>query len=181
MAMVQPVSRAVYFSSPEANAMRNEDSSLLAAPVIVAARFDPVLALTAHISAAYFGTNKIDTEKVARLITEIHRTLAGLARNGQGTPEPAALASPVSQLPGSLDPRKTVFPDHMLCLECGAKRKALKRHLSDSHQMTPEEYRAKWNLPVTYPMVAPNYSKARSKMAKAMGLGKSGRRAAGKR
>jgi predicted transcriptional regulator len=68
--------------------------------------------------------------------------------------------------------RRSVFPDHLICLEDGAKLKTLKRHLSAEHGLTPEAYRAKWNLPANYPMVAPDYAKARSRMAKAAGLGR---------
>jgi predicted transcriptional regulator len=163
--------RAVYFLNRRLLQMSDQVSSLLAAPVIVAARFDPVLALTAHISASYVGANRVEPGKVPPLIADIHQTLARLARNGHDTAEANAPRG-VTRLTGPIDPKKSVFPDHLLCIECGAQRRTLKRHLTESHQLTPAEYRAKFKLPDNYPMVAPNYSKTRSQMAKAMGLGK---------
>jgi predicted transcriptional regulator len=67
--------------------------------------------------------------------------------------------------------KKSVTPDHIICLEDGKKFKSLRRHLHSTYAMTPEQYRAKWNLPADYPIVAPNYAKARSELAKTMGLG----------
>ena len=74
--------------------------------------------------------------------------------------------------------RKSVFPDHIVCLEDGRKFKSLKRHLRTQYSMSAEQYREKWGLPAGYPMVAPNYAKARSTLAKQMGLGQQRRRAA---
>ena len=72
----------------------------------------------------------------------------------------------------AVDVKKSLFPDHLVCIECARKLKTLKRHLAEVHELTPERYRTKWKLPDTYPMVAPEYAKARSAMAKKMGLGK---------
>jgi predicted transcriptional regulator len=87
----------------------------------------------------------------------------GLTRLGTGAsaerPEPA------------VPPKKSVFPDYIVCLEDGKKLKMLKRHLKTSYKMTPEQYRERWNLGSDYPMVAPNYAKQRSKLAKQIGLG----------
>jgi predicted transcriptional regulator len=71
-----------------------------------------------------------------------------------------------------VDVKKSVFPDHIICLECGASMKMLKRHLATDHGMTPDEYRAKWDLPFSYPMVAPEYAATRSQLAKDSGLGR---------
>ena len=78
-------------------------------------------------------------------------------------------------------PKKSITPDYLICLEDGKKFKSLKRHLRTKYNMSPEEYRAKWGLPKDYPMVAPNYAKARSDLAKQMGLGQGGRQAAKKK
>ena len=77
--------------------------------------------------------------------------------------------------------RKSITPEHLICLEDGRKFKSLKRHLRTKYNMSPEEYRAKWGLPKDYPMVAPNYAKARSDLAKQMGLGQGGRQASRKK
>jgi predicted transcriptional regulator len=71
-----------------------------------------------------------------------------------------------------VDPKESVFPDHIICLECGTSLKMLKRHLATDHGMTPDEYRAKWNLPPSYPMVALGYAATRSQLAKDSGLGR---------
>jgi predicted transcriptional regulator len=67
--------------------------------------------------------------------------------------------------------RASIKPDYIVCLEDGKKLKMLKRHLMTHYQMTPDEYRAKWNLPADYPMVAPNYAEQRRMLAKKIGLG----------
>ena len=95
------------------------------------------------------------------LIQDVYRTLAGVGKD-QIAPEKQLPAVPV---------RKSVFPDHIVCLEDGKKLKMLKRHLKTSYDMTPDEYREKWQLPSDYPMVAPNYAKHRSSLAKKIGLG----------
>jgi predicted transcriptional regulator len=103
------------------------------------------------------------------LIQSVHLALAGVSA-GQEAPEvaPKEPAVPV---------RRSITPDYLICLEDGRKFKSLKRHLRTKYNMSPEEYRAKWNLPKDYPMVAPNYAKARSDLAKQMGLGQGGRQA----
>ena len=95
------------------------------------------------------------------LIQEVYRTLAGVGKE-QVLPDKQQPAVPV---------KKSVFPDHIICLEDGKKLKMLKRHLKTSYNMTPEQYREKWGLPPDYPMVAPNYAKHRSSLAKKIGLG----------
>jgi predicted transcriptional regulator len=98
------------------------------------------------------------------LIESVHAALAKAA-SGKAE-ESAALQAPAVPV------RKSITPDSMICLEDGLKFKSLKRHLRTAHGMTPEQYRAKWNLPSDYPMVAPNYAKTRSELAKGIGLGR---------
>lgn len=123
------------------------------------------LRLTSEISAAYFANNTTPPDQVAEVIVQIR---AALSRLQEGTkperpkPEPAV---PV---------RKSVTPDYLVCLEDGKKLKMLKRYLKARFGMTPEEYRARWNLPADYPMVAPNYAQLRSDYARQMGLGRKG-------
>jgi predicted transcriptional regulator len=137
---------------------------------------DRILALTTQIAVAYLGANAADARMVPELLRAIHRSLAGREPDSaQG--EPGQIRSvksrPVSR--ASVDLGKSVFADHLVCLEDGKRVTMLKRHLNTAHGLTPELYRAKWGLPATYPMVAPNYAKVRSGLAKAAGLGKRGR------
>ncbi|WP_310542734.1 MucR family transcriptional regulator, partial [Phenylobacterium sp.] len=87
-----------------------------------------------------------------------------------------AEVEPVAPKEPAVPVKRSIAPDHLVCLEDGRKFKSLKRHLRTKYDMSPEEYRAKWNLPKDYPMVAPNYAKARSELAKSMGLGQGGRK-----
>ena len=105
------------------------------------------------------------------LIASIHAALSGVS-NGPVEAEPG------TQGTGGADPQVESRPDFLICLEDGRKFKSLKRHLRTKYDMSPEEYRAKWGLPKDYPMVAPNYAKARSELAKSMGLGQGGRKPA---
>ena len=120
-----------------------------------------VLELTAQIVSAHVSNNAIGADSLPSLIQDVYRTLAGVGRE-QVVPEKQPPAVPV---------RRSVFPDHIVCLEDGKKLKMLKRHLKTSYNMTPEEYREKWQLPPDYPMVAPNYAQHRSSLAKKIGLG----------
>ncbi len=120
-----------------------------------------VLGLTAQIVSAHVSNNSVAPDALANLIQEVYRTLAGVGKE-QVVPEKQLPAVPV---------RKSVFPDFIVCLEDGKKLKMLKRHLKTSYNMTPEQYREKWQLPPDYPMVAPNYAKHRSTLAKKIGLG----------
>ncbi len=120
-----------------------------------------VLGLTAQIVSAHVSNNSVAPDALANLIQEVYRTLAGVGKE-QVVPDKQLPAVPV---------RKSVFPDHIICLEDGKKLKMLKRHLKTSYNMTPEQYREKWQLPPDYPMVAPNYAKHRSTLAKKIGLG----------
>ena len=129
-----------------------------------------LLEMTADIVSAYVGNNTVAAETIPTLIASIHAALAGTSLPPvEPEPEPKEPAVPI---------RKSVNQDFLICLEDGRKFKSLKRHLRTKYDMSPEEYRAKWNLPKDYPMVAPNYAKARSELAKQMGLGQGGRKPA---
>jgi predicted transcriptional regulator len=106
--------------------------------------------------------NQIGTGALPSLIQSVYRSLSTA-----GDVEPA----PVAQTP-AVPIKKSVFPDHIICLEDGKKLQTLKRHLNTSHDMTAEQYRARWNLPRDYPMVAPKYAARRSALAKEIGLGR---------
>jgi predicted transcriptional regulator len=124
--------------------------------------------LAADIVSAYVSNNSVPAGELPSLISDIH---AALLRVGSGSVEvPAEAPKPAVSL------KKSVTPDYIICLEDGKKFKSLKRHLRTQYNMTPEQYREKWGLPVDYPMVAPNYAKARSELAKEMGLGQQRRK-----
>ncbi len=126
---------------------------------------EDILALTAQIVAAHLGHNNVAVAEVPHLIAAVYRSLADA---GQGVVQTA----PLPQRPQpAANPKKSVFPDYIICLEDGKKLKMLKRHLKTSYNMTPEQYRERWGLSVDYPMVAPNYARQRSKLAKQYGLG----------
>ena len=127
-----------------------------------------LLEMTSNIVSAYASRNNLTTDDLTGLMESVYETLAKV--NGGGTKNGS---SPVAE------PRKPAVPvrdsitdEYLVCLEDGAKLKMLKRHLRTHYDLTPEQYRAKWNLPLDYPMVAPGYAKRRSKFAKSMGLGK---------
>jgi predicted transcriptional regulator len=124
--------------------------------------------LAADIVSAYVSNNSVPSGDLPSLINEIH---SALLRVGGGNVEaPAEAPKP------AIPVKKSVTPDYIVCLEDGKKFKSLKRHLRTQYNMTPEQYREKWGLPVDYPMVAPNYAKARSELAKEMGLGQQRRK-----
>jgi predicted transcriptional regulator len=124
--------------------------------------------LAADIVSAYVSNNSVPLGDLPSLINDVH---SALARVGNGQVEVAAEA-PKPAIPV----KKSVTPDFIICLEDGKKFKSLKRHLRTQYNMTPEQYREKWGLPPDYPMVAPNYAKARSELAKEMGLGQQRRK-----
>jgi predicted transcriptional regulator len=136
---------------------------------------DRLLTLTAKIAAAYVGANAIDATAVPGLIRDIQRSLTDLRPNSVGVPATARPPAVRSTAPPAIEIRKSVFADHLVCLEDGLKMSMLKRHLRTAHGLTPERYRAKWGLPGNYPMVAPNYARIRSRLAKEAGLGRRGR------
>ena len=121
-----------------------------------------VLRLTAKIISAHVGNNQVTVAALPALIQSVHRSLAAA---GTAEPAPAALMPAVPI-------RRSVFPNHIVCLEDGAKLKMLKRYLQVRYGMTPQQYRERWGLPVDYPMVAPNYTSHRSSLAKQAGLGR---------
>jgi predicted transcriptional regulator len=124
-----------------------------------------LLELTAQIVAAHVSNNSVALPDVPSLIEQVHRTLSGLGN------APAAPA-PVAERPQPAVPvKKSVTDEFLICLEDGKKLKMLKRHLKTAYDMTPEQYRERWGLPSDYPMVAPNYAKHRSSLAKKIGLG----------
>ena len=125
---------------------------------------DDLVQLTADIVSAYVTNNTVDSSALSKLIEDVHTALVRA---------PAAAAEPErKELVPAISIRKSVTPDYIVSLEDGRKFKSLKRHLQGTYGMTPDEYRAKWGLPRDYPMVAPNYAKARSDLAKRMGLGR---------
>ncbi len=131
-----------------------------------------VLGLTAQIVAAHVSNNPVGTEALPSLIHEVYASLAGM-----GQEPPAQAAEPRQP---AVPVKKSVFPDHIVCLEDGKKLKMLKRHLKTAFDLTPEQYRERWGLASDYPMVAPNYARHRSTLAKKIGLGTKPREAAGK-
>lgn len=120
-------------------------------------------ALTSQIVAAYVAHNKTASDALPPLIQSVHRALAAAGETPTSVAEKQQPAVPV---------RRSVFPDHIVCLEDGKKLKLLKRHLHAAYGMTPQQYRDKWGLPPGYPMVAPKYAAHRSSLAKRIGLGR---------
>ena len=123
---------------------------------------ETLITLTADIVAAHVSNNSVAVSDLPVLIANVHGALSGLG----GAP----VVPEVKQEP-AVSIRSSIKPDFIVCLEDGKKLKMLKRHLMTHYQMTPEQYRAKWNLAADYPMVAPNYAEQRRTLAKKMGLG----------
>ena len=128
-----------------------------------------LLELTTEIVVAHVSSNTLPVGDLSGLIGDVYRTLSSLGEIPE-VPEAAKPAVPI---------KRSVFPDYIVCLENGKKLKMLKRHLKTAYNMTPEEYREKWGLPADYPMVAPNYAKHRSTLAKEIGLGTKARKGQG--
>jgi predicted transcriptional regulator len=124
-----------------------------------------VLGWTAQILTSHLQNNPVAVSDLPEAINSVYRSLAALS-SGEAPQEEARPAVTV---------RRSVTPDYIVCLEDGKKLKMLKRHLKTSYDMTPDEYRQKWGLPPDYPMVAPNYARQRSALAKKIGLGSKGR------
>jgi predicted transcriptional regulator len=122
-----------------------------------------LLRLATDIVAAYVSNNAVSANDLPEMIRAVHSTLSGLDQPDGGKETDLVPAVPI---------KKSVTADHIICLEDGKKLKMLKRYLRSQYGMTPEEYRARWNLPHDYPMVAPNYAAQRSKLAKQIGLGR---------
>ncbi len=128
--------------------------------------------LAADIVSAYVAKNSVRTADLPELISSIH---SALRQAGAPAASAQAKAEPAVSI------KKSITGDYIISLFDGRKYKSLKRHLRTHHDMTPEQYRQHWGLPSDYPMVAPNYAKARSELAKNMGLGQKRRKTAGKR
>jgi predicted transcriptional regulator len=124
---------------------------------------EQLVELTADIVSAHVANNTVSVSDVANLVQRVHEALASL---GVPAAEPQQDKVPVVSI------RSSIKPDHLVCMECGRKQKTLKRHLQNAHGMSPDQYRADYGLPRDYPMVAPDYSKRRSEMAQAIGLGR---------
>lgn len=122
-----------------------------------------VLGLTARIIAAHIGRNQVAAEDLPQLIQAVYRALSSAGAEPVATEAPRTPAVPV---------RRSVFPDHIVCLEDGAKMTMLKRYLQTRYNLTPAAYRERWGLPADYPMVAPNYATKRSALARRIGLGR---------
>ena len=123
---------------------------------------EDLLAFTTEIVSSLVSNNTIPAAELPALIQSVYKALATVntaAHPAQERPQPVVSI------------KKSVFPDYIVCLEDGKKLKMLKRHLKTAYNMTPEEYRERWNLPADYPMVAPNYAERRSGLAKQIGLG----------
>jgi len=126
--------------------------------------------LTAEIVAAYVGNNPVSSTDLSSVISDVHKALTSAVSDAERPEKP--------ELKPAIAVRRSVTPDYIICLEDGKRFKSLKRHLRTHYNLSPEEYREKWDLPRDYPMVAPNYAEARSKLAKKMGLGQKGRKSA---
>lgn len=131
-----------------------------------AANRDDKLRMVVDMVAAYLSNNQVATSQIPDVIQSVFTSLDSL-ESDQGD-APAEMQKPATTI------RKSVTPEYIVCLEDGKKLKMLKRHLRTNYNMTPEEYRTKWQLPPDYPMVAPNYAKQRSEFAKSIGLGRKG-------
>lgn len=124
---------------------------------------ETLITLTSDIVAAHVSNNSVTLDDVPALITNVYSALSNLGDDhsaDEPRPEPAVTI------------RSSIKKDHIVCLDCGKKMKMLKRHLSTEHDMSPEEYKARWELPADYPLVAPNYAETRRDLAKKIGLGR---------
>ncbi|KXF77948.1 MucR family transcriptional regulator [Paramesorhizobium deserti] len=125
-----------------------------------------IIELTAGIITAYISNNSVPAGELPGLIAEIRASLSGRLPGSANEVEPSEKPAPAVPV------KKSITPDFIICLEDGKKFKSLKRHLMAHYGLKPEDYRAKWDLPTDYPMVAPNYAAARSVLAKEMGFGR---------
>jgi predicted transcriptional regulator len=123
-----------------------------------------MLRLSGEVVSAYVGKNPLPSAQISEIIEMVFATFTGLLESGVDVKAEA-------QKP-AVNPKRSIFPDHIVCLEDGKKLKMLKRHLRTTYGMNPDEYRAKWGLGADYPMVAPNYAAQRSDFAKKIGLGR---------
>jgi predicted transcriptional regulator len=126
-----------------------------------------LLALTTEIVAAHVSNNTVALGDLPQLINQVYNSLANIG---------VAPSAPATRPQPAVSVKKSVQPDYIVCLEDGKKLKMLKRHLKTAYNMSPEAYRERWGLPPDYPMVAPNYARQRSHLAKEIGLGTRARR-----
>jgi predicted transcriptional regulator len=125
--------------------------------------------LTANIVSAYVSNNTVSSAEIPALISQVYAALMRVSNGG-------TVATPAEPLKPAVPIKRSVTAEYIVCLEDGKKFKSLKRHLRTQYGLTPDQYRAKWNLPPDYPMVSHNYAEARSQLAKQMGLGQQRRR-----
>ncbi len=123
---------------------------------------DELLVLTTEIVSSYVSNNILGADDIPAVIEKVYKGLSTVASDSVVAADRPQPAVPI---------KRSITPDHIICLEDGKKLKMLKRHLKTAYNMTPEEYRERWGLPADYPMVAPNYAEKRSKLAKDIGLG----------
>ena len=126
---------------------------------------EAVLGLTAQVISGYVSNNRLSAERLPELIQAVYKSLSTA-----GT----AVAAAEGKIAPKVEVKKSVFADHLVCLACGASFSMLKRHLNTEHQLTPVAYRERYELPRDYPLVAPDYAKVRSRLAKQIGLGVGG-------
>jgi predicted transcriptional regulator len=132
---------------------------------------DDLLALTTEIVAAHVSNNTVAVSDLGQLINQVYQSLANIGSSASAPAPPPTRPQP------AISVKKSIQPDYLVCLEDGKKLKMLKRHLKTAYNMTPEAYRERWGLAPDYPMVAPNYARQRSRLAKEIGLGTRARRA----
>jgi len=144
--------------------MESGVSGSTGATALSESRSAQLVELSAEIVSAYVSHNALSAPDLPKLIASVHTALVALG--GVAEVEPAVELKPAVPV------KKSITPEYLICLEDGKKFKSLKRHLRTEYDMSPEEYRAKWGLPPDYPMVAPTYSEARSRLAKTIGLGR---------
>jgi predicted transcriptional regulator len=158
--------------------MKNRSAALTlasASPHAIArehASMDALLAATSQIVSAYLVNRPAEHINLTGLTADVFATLRGLAE--QEAAATASAPSPTSRRKPAVSVEESVKADYLICLEDGKRVKMLKRHLKSAYNMTPEEYRTRWELPANYPMVAPNYAVVRSQLAKKIGLGRRG-------
>lgn len=128
-------------------------------------RHEMLMGLTAEVVAAYVSNNSVPAADLAILIGNVHAALGGIGG-------PAAPAPVLEKQKPAVNPKKSVHEEYIICLEDGKKFKSLKRHIMTHYKLTPDQYREKWELDPTYPMVAPAYAAARSVLARKIGLGR---------
>jgi predicted transcriptional regulator len=122
-----------------------------------------LLGLTVKIVAAFVSNNSVQATGLPELIARTHASLEALGTAPVPQQQPAIPAVPI---------RTSITAEHLVCLEDGKRFRSLKHHLISEHGMTPDQYRARWSLPTDYPMVAPNFAKVRSMIARTAGLGR---------